>query len=130
MLSMPELPGLWHCLLTGFDFETDPGFGFDLEPDRGFAILAIHQNDLRLRAVPVRMPGQQELLMLARKKVVYRDAARWLVFSLGYRKSSVNGNSFDGCAGNTFILPGVCPICKKRLKRRLSASYELTGKLA
>lgn len=41
---------------------------------------------------------------------------------LRYRKSSVNGNSRLGCAGLTCILPGVWPICRKRVRRRLSAS--------
>ena len=38
------------------------------------------------------------------------------------RKSSVKGNSRLGRAGETRILPGVCPMRKKRAKRRLSAS--------
>ena len=46
------------------------------------------------------------------------------------RKSSVKGNSRLGCAGATFILPGVWPICRKRVSLRLSASYELTGGVA
>ena len=50
------------------------------------------------------------------------------------RKSLVNGNSLlPGTlmvAGGTFITPGVWPVSVKRVKRRLSASNELTGKLS
>ena len=50
------------------------------------------------------------------------------------RKSRVNGNSLlPGTlmvAGGTFITPGVWPMEVKRVRRRLSASNELTGKLS
>lgn len=50
------------------------------------------------------------------------------------RKSNVNGNSLlagtPTVACGTSNLPGVWPSGKKRDKRRLSASYALTGKLS
>lgn len=38
------------------------------------------------------------------------------------RRSTLNGNSQLRLTSPTFTLPGVCPMAKKRAKRRLSAS--------
>jgi len=48
----------------------------------------------------------------------------------GSRRSKVKGNSSLDPAGSGCTAPGVCPIRKKRARRRLSASNAFTGKLS
>ena len=46
------------------------------------------------------------------------------------RKSRVKGNSALMSAGAAAQAPGVCPMRKKRARRRLSASKEMTGNVS
>ena len=71
-----------RCLVTGFDFE------FDFE--QGFSLRAAHQNELRRRLVLALIPGRQQYLALAQKKMACCDAARYFVFS--FKSSRIIAN--------------------------------------
>ena len=85
-------------------------------------------------------------LAMRRTKLVTSASRKWLVpiqhaaspqhhlIDVLRCRSRVNGNSLLAAtlivAGGTFITPGVWPVAVKRVKRRLSASKELTGKFS